>query len=100
MDGNTVLTGGHNLRTHEYLENSLVYDFSIEIHGQAKLAADRFVNQLQRYICKHKETKSEIIADLQSYFHGQYQEAFLLNFDIKKLSDQLYQGNIAVMALA
>ena len=47
-----------------------------------------------------KKQKSEIIADLQSYFHGQYQEAYLLNFDIKKLSDQLYQGDIAVMALA
>ncbi|WP_162198815.1 hypothetical protein [Candidatus Coxiella mudrowiae] len=29
VDGNTVLTGGHNLRTREYLENASVYDVSI-----------------------------------------------------------------------
>ena len=68
VDGNTVLTGEHNLRTLEYLENASVYNVSIEIHGQAELAADRFVNQLRRYICKQRKYKVRLLLTCNPIF--------------------------------
>lgn len=42
VDGQTLITEGHNLQTGEYLENSAVHDVSVELTGSAARSADRF----------------------------------------------------------
>ncbi len=51
VDGQTAITGGHNMWTQHYLQQSPVHDISMKITGTAAAQASRFANELWRYTC-------------------------------------------------
>mmetsp|Transcript_34097 Transcript_34097/g.50090 ORF Transcript_34097/g.50090 Transcript_34097/m.50090 type:complete len:832 (+) Transcript_34097:4-2499(+) len=57
IDGRVTFTGGHNLRTSNYLTSSPIFDVSMKISGSTAVSAHNYLSLQWEHICSHT-TKS------------------------------------------
>ena len=54
VDGRTVLVGGHNMWSEDYLVAEPVHDVSMLVHGGAAIDAHHHADRLWDYVCDHR----------------------------------------------
>ncbi|ABS78558.2 phospholipase (plasmid) [Coxiella burnetii] len=84
VDGEALITGGHNSRTHEYLEEAPVHDVSLWFQSSViARSAHRFADFIWQWICADKANPLQgQIADSKKYQMGQVTEGCLATADL------------------
>lgn len=98
VDGETLITGGHNLWGQDYLQKDPVNDLSIEISGPIVVGATSYANAIWNYTCKNQGTLSNLF---YTYKNGKYSSTCLPNISTKQKSNyHSYKSNIPVSAMS
>lgn len=86
VDGQRLITGGHNLWADDYLSRRPIFDLSLRVDGPIAAGAHEFASQMWAFIHRH------------NHQGGTY--SYLLDTKTRKITPEAYAGNLPMQGEA
>jgi phosphatidylserine/phosphatidylglycerophosphate/cardiolipin synthase-like enzyme len=99
VDGTRVLTGGHNLWSHDYCEIAPIHDVSMVLSGPATLIAQNFLNFVWTNVASYSRQSGEPFSDQNArlWWNNKWYSNALPSVQAGKIKND---GNTTVLAVA